>query len=329
MTRLRCARAHSVARRALRERAATLRRNVRAAAAHDVEGIHDLRVASRRLRAVLADHAPYYRKRALKPFRKQVRSITRGLGTARELDVTVHLLRDWRKRLPKSSHPAITAVLRRLRMLRETESGAVDASCGLARSPQFRAAYDALIENMKPPKRCYLAEVIKTIKKRYADLAMAYTAWQDNASDEHLHAVRIAFKKLRYSCEICQPVYGSSMAKFIAKLKKDQESLGAWNDQRILRNHVVASAAELPSHAKSLGILIARIDGQTARLLSKFTKTVKRWPLHESPEAALQSLGTPARSCCEGRRNAASKLVLTKNALKKRDRKKSIQTGRE
>src|SRR4051812_25109763 len=55
----------------------------------DPEGVHDMRVSSRRLRGALSDFAPYLGKRGLAEAGKQVRSMAHALGEVRDQDVAI------------------------------------------------------------------------------------------------------------------------------------------------------------------------------------------------------------------------------------------------
>src|ERR1043166_472184 len=66
----------------------------------DPEGVHSMRVASRRLRSVLRDFIPYLRKRPLAPSLKQLRSIAGALGEVRDQDVAIEALEEITARAP-------------------------------------------------------------------------------------------------------------------------------------------------------------------------------------------------------------------------------------
>src|SRR5260221_4976947 len=55
----------------------------------DTEGVHDMRVAIRRLRSALSTFEDSYRRRVIKDFRKEFRGVASVLGTARDLHVTL------------------------------------------------------------------------------------------------------------------------------------------------------------------------------------------------------------------------------------------------
>jgi len=298
MSRPHCPKSHQIAKKALAEKVRTLRRHVRAASAHSVDGIHDLRVASRRLRAVLSDYASNYRKSALRPFRKRVKDITRGLGTARELDVSLGLLRTWRKKLPARCHPAVSALQRHLRKLRNAESPRVDESCTIVRSTGFNDTLDALVASMKHPRKCQLELSERTISKRWRKLHATFDLWQTDSSDANLHEVRIAFKQLRYSCEIAESSYGAPMTQFIAHMKAAQESLGDWNDVRVLQDYVHEAIPLMHKHEAALSEVAAKLDAELLRLLNNFNKSANQWLSADKPETVANILSKPLKPCC-------------------------------
>ncbi|HXG24336.1 MAG TPA: CHAD domain-containing protein [Chthonomonadales bacterium] len=61
--------------------------------AEDIEALHDMRVASRRLRAAIAIFAPAFRDPQFTRFEREVKALTDALGKARDLDVMINTLR--------------------------------------------------------------------------------------------------------------------------------------------------------------------------------------------------------------------------------------------
>lgn len=55
----------------------------------DIEFVHDMRVASRRLRAAMDNFADCFQKEPFKKHYKQIRTITRTMGAVRDLDVQI------------------------------------------------------------------------------------------------------------------------------------------------------------------------------------------------------------------------------------------------
>lgn len=55
----------------------------------DIKFVHDMRVASRRLRAAMDNFADCFQKEPFKKHYKQIRTITRTMGAVRDLDVLI------------------------------------------------------------------------------------------------------------------------------------------------------------------------------------------------------------------------------------------------
>ncbi len=80
----------------------------------DIDAVHDMRVASRRLRAALAVFGPCLPNEA-QTWRREIRRLTRSLGMARDLDVQIEFVRAFKK--AKSSaplNPGLDQLLERL-----------------------------------------------------------------------------------------------------------------------------------------------------------------------------------------------------------------------
>jgi CHAD domain-containing protein len=75
----------------------------------DIERVHDMRVASRRLRAVLEIYAPCFPKDRFRPLLKEVKALADALGARRDPDVLLDRLAEIEAVLPKTARPGIEA----------------------------------------------------------------------------------------------------------------------------------------------------------------------------------------------------------------------------
>jgi CHAD domain-containing protein len=280
----------------LKDRVTALRRQVAPARAQDADGIHDLRVSSRRLRALLATHRPMFRNGALPPFRRRVREVTQLLGIARELDVSMALLESFRSELSGPPRHAVNHAMRRLRALRQHESPHIERAVALVENPAFDAELVSLFEHIVPLRTCYLTDAADMLSKRYRALLRAHSQWRDAPSDGGLHQVRIRFKKLRYTCEVYATLYCPAMDLFIRELKAVQETLGLWNDHRILRDYVAASESGAPARAaEGMPALREALDGKVLTLLQEFAHCRR---VISQKKQALDIFATPRQACC-------------------------------
>lgn len=296
---LTCSLAHDAASALIASYASGLRKHAKAAATHDVEGIHGMRVASRRLRAALAAHAHLFKKKHRKAFQTAVREITRNLGKARELDVTIAALAKRRDHLQGAPRAAATELLRHLRELRKAESPQVGQAVSIVTSPAFAECCESMLSRAKSAHSCYLADAAVTLRDEYGELLRRFSAWQLEPTEESLHQVRIAFKKLRYHCENLGKLYGARMARFIEELKASQEVLGDWNDIRVLRNYV--AEAPLPeSEELRLGIeeLLNRLNAEVNSLFQSFAATALDFFSDAGYEHAHDLFASARVPCC-------------------------------
>ena len=75
----------------------------------DIEGVHDMRVASRRLRAALEVFAACFPKDEHKDLLREVKALADALGARRDPDVALEELEAIARRLPSSARPGIDA----------------------------------------------------------------------------------------------------------------------------------------------------------------------------------------------------------------------------
>lgn len=75
----------------------------------DIERVHDMRVASRRLRAVLEIYAPCFPKAQFKPLLREVKALADALGERRDPDVLLAQLDTLEAALPKTNWRGLEA----------------------------------------------------------------------------------------------------------------------------------------------------------------------------------------------------------------------------
>jgi CHAD domain-containing protein len=75
----------------------------------DIERVHDMRVASRRLRAVMEIYAPCFPSDEFKPLLREVKDLADALGARRDPDVLLDQLAKLETALPKTDAPGVEA----------------------------------------------------------------------------------------------------------------------------------------------------------------------------------------------------------------------------
>ena len=85
-----------------------------ALAGRDIEGVHDVRVASRRLRAAMDIAAPAFPGKWYTTLHRTAKEITGALGEVRDRDVLLEALREDRSNAPLVEHPGIDRLIDRV-----------------------------------------------------------------------------------------------------------------------------------------------------------------------------------------------------------------------
>ncbi|HET9660833.1 MAG TPA: CHAD domain-containing protein [Thermomicrobiales bacterium] len=86
----------------------------RAVEGADIEGVHDVRVASRRLRAAMDVAAPAFPASWYKPLHDAAKEITAELGAVRDRDVMIEYLTGARDAAPPNERPGIDRLIDRV-----------------------------------------------------------------------------------------------------------------------------------------------------------------------------------------------------------------------
>jgi CHAD domain-containing protein len=81
----------------------------------DIEPLHDMRVATRRLRAALEVYAPCFPSKRHRKALKWVKALAIALGERRDRDVAIAFLTEFAGEAPEADHSAIEALIERLR----------------------------------------------------------------------------------------------------------------------------------------------------------------------------------------------------------------------
>jgi CHAD domain-containing protein len=297
--------------RLLERRSRALHRHLPRAIAGDDTGVHQARVASRRLREavpVLTDGLNGSRRG--KACRK-IRRLTRALGTVRELDVTLQLLEQMGEK-PGVSRQALVDVRahvieereRRRGMMRE-RLAAVNADKLARRLESVRVALLA-----PTPEHNWRAALASRIAKRARRLDHAIAAAGQIYAPEALHQVRIAAKKLRYVVEIANESGAAPAVATVRTLKRVQDTLGRLHDLQVLQHHVAAVAAAPRSVHRDapdvgLAVLARRIEDECRHLHGRYIGILPA--LREALDTARRHIAVRLTA---PRRSRAAKMAL-------------------
>lgn len=224
----------------LERRAHALERFLPSAVEGDVKGVHQARVASRRLREAIPVLAKGLKGSKAKKARKQIRKLTRALGTVRELDVSLGILDELAQKpgVPRNALEDVRAHVIGERDKRRTEMLERVASINsekLGRRLESVALALSGANDMEWRARLG-ARILKRAKRLTASIREAGQMYEA----DRLHQVRIAAKKLRYALELAAEGPTPAARPLVSTLKKAQEALGRLHDLHVLQHHIAA-----------------------------------------------------------------------------------------
>jgi CHAD domain-containing protein len=114
-------------------------------AGDDIEALHDMRVASRRLRAALSVLAAAFPEKQLRTVEQQVSKITDALGTVRDADVLIEFVTQARESALESDRVGIDVFLEHLKHQRDHDRVVLVKALNKLEAGRFQSDFQALL----------------------------------------------------------------------------------------------------------------------------------------------------------------------------------------
>jgi CHAD domain-containing protein len=234
----------------------------------DAEAVHDMRVATRRLRSALRDFAPLWRKRPLKNVNQDLKKLADSLGAARDEDVAIAALAKLRKKsTDKAVKTGIGKLIDERREKRERAQADLTKTLAAAAIDDLQKRFYAALEETAQKKTNARAisftdagrDVVLKSLREFCDLSPSLYAPHEI---KKLHKLRIAAKRLRYAIELFTACWGERIAPFAQEVSKMQTYLGEVHDADI----------RIASFSERLFEDDAKISTTNLWLLSRFIK---------------------------------------------------------
>ncbi len=253
-----------------------------------MEAIHQMRVASRRLRASIALFSGILPRGVAPGLETRARSVTRALRRARDADVALlHFAGWWRD----STHPEERLALEHLleRLERRRKRRRRQARNALARLrverwlPSFRRA---LSTGPSKESRTVSSPARRVLLQRLRTVLVARDRARHRRDARTLHALRVAIKKLRYTAEIL-PLGPADRAKENQRLlRRAQGALGRLHDRDVFQELIRRRIRRLEQgrFGKNLAATCRKLETRLARERNEILKECQRL-LHALPLA--------------------------------------------
>ena len=202
---------------------------------NDIEDIHQMRVATRRIRTLFDLLSAYYKRSVVADYEKYLKKLADRLGNVRDLDVQIRDLQNYldEQKIDNSESKRILQALgeRRRKTHRKLTKFLRDKNYKKFRRTfsQFLQSQGKGEKSLDPMQAYQIRHVLPVIIQQHLAAVRAFDALinQDNPP---FHELRIECKQLRYVLEAFEDMLGSTAGGFLDELKQMQDQLGAMQD---------------------------------------------------------------------------------------------------
>lgn len=247
------------------------------------EGVHQLRVAFRRLRSDLRTLDDAVDPRWRDQIEPRLREAGEALGTARDLDVLIDHLREDAEGARSALGPLFTTLARRRDVARSEMARTLDG-------PGYRQLLEDLVSAFgtvpvgpaaEEPAATALPRLALHAWRRLERRAVDLDA---RSPDAAFHRARIAAKRARYAAELAARTLtgkrAAGAARQACRLADIQDLLGAMQDAAVAEaiiRETLASRSRGSAYAFEAGRLVER---QRARATAARDRFLDAWPEH-------------------------------------------------
>ena len=215
----------------------------------DPEELHDMRVATRRMRAAIRVFGEYLDKHEIQRFAKELRRVGRTLGAVRDLDVFRQKTDRYIDTLPPQQQNGLQPLLAVLEGKHQKDREQLLDFLDSDRYVRFKKRFAAFLK--KPgaaalpacsrrgeplPQRIRHVLPVVLYQQLAAVRAFEELLQVPDPPLEQLHRLRIAFKGLRYALEFFREVLGRDTEQLIEEIKTLQDHLGDLQDAVVTGN---------------------------------------------------------------------------------------------
>lgn len=205
--------------------------------AEDLEAVHRMRVASRRLRATLPLFGQQLVGKKHLDWIKAVRGITRALGQARDADVQIDAVSHFLETVQSPNRIGVRRLLLRLRQQRASlqpmvmkELNKFEKSGVVSEMAQALAPFNIYHDRLDANDAGLIKLANRAIRAGMAEYLDFDEIVEQPEKVAELHAMRISAKRFRYTLETFAPLFEDGLKEYVKALRSGQDMLGTIHD---------------------------------------------------------------------------------------------------
>lgn len=263
----------------------------------DIEGVHKMRVATRRLRSAYRVFEPYLSK-PYREFLKPLRRTAGTLGEVRDLDVFILRTQTYIQETLGADPAPLQPLLEVLEAQHQAARAALMEWLNSPKYAKFIQNFHALLmqpiglDHLRRKKASHQPEAFHVshalpilVYERYHNVRR-YENALETADYPTLHQLRIHAKRLRYTLDAFEDVLGVNGKRVVGGLKDLQEHLGDLNDCVVATERLTALLKHIPEDQRE-GTLAyqAAIQQELAGILKGMPRAWRKFASYQMRQA--------------------------------------------
>ncbi len=224
----------------------------------DSEALHQMRVATRRIRALFRTVRTFFEPEWTRNIRQEVGWIGSLLGEVRDWDVLMESLEKEGLDLHSQEKRAFRLILK---AFQDERSLTRDRLLEGLRSDRYLDLLNSLEDSLAHlPFQSGHPSMVDLAGKAFAKLEKYVESTQCRFPKQELHHTRILVKRARYTVELAEPFLQKHTKRFLQQAKSLQEVLGQHQDALVAEQRLLSHHTPTRSHRVAFikGILVER-----------------------------------------------------------------------
>lgn len=256
----------------------------------DADAIHDMRVASRRLRSLFRLLGPYYPRKELPGLAAPLRELAHGLGAVRDLDVLLENARTYAGTLAPERQQALETLLADWYAQRVAAHRRALQFLDSRAYRQWVARMRGFVAQAEAKDAPRVLDELPALVWEHYSAVRRFEARVKGAPLDVLHALRIEGKRLRYALEFFSDVLDAGVPVLLERLVALQDHLGELHDADVARQMVVdfitqqTGRIETLADTAALQEATAYLSALQARIAERHAHVLERWQPVIAPE---------------------------------------------
>jgi CHAD domain-containing protein len=229
----------------------------------EIEDLHDMRVATRRMRAAFNIFADSFDPKIIKPYLQGLKTTATSLGTVRDLDVFKEKIQLYVNSLPETQQEGLLPLMDDWNINLSSARSSLEQYLTSSLYINFKQSYLEFLLSpstgvaklktgaLAPSAVRFIAPTL--IYSRFASI-MAFDPIMVTATFTQLHALRIEFKKFRYTLEFFREILGGETQEIINEIKMLQDHLGELHDAYVATQTISRFLKKWDKHQERLSL---------------------------------------------------------------------------